>query len=556
MAATRVVTDMGHERMELPLDDVVDPTTARVVRYSDLQYQIRSLIQRSGDDPDVTQRDWSDAVASAIVVSLIDEGLRSTRWIAREQKGQVNLLLYRMSYEIWLACEFAHHHASGNAPYSKSFLKELEKLENMEHEDTVGDIAQILCRVLIIIHQARNSYDYVSIDIALDECTRLLPLCNLIDFKVLQCFQIVAAAGRSRESLVGTTPNVAELERLANGVSIDRDHGAGPYADHALMVLISAVGHRKRSDLVSDIHAKSRDGQRDDDGTISVASGDWIGWMVERLGRLSEQWRYSKDVDCDNVTGVMKHDLHYYQYYAHHVQAIAAATLPESQLSGSLEQPISDHADADKLLSEVRRYYDRASDEIERALRNVPSSNYSRWLYYNVTAEALEHETNLRMAMLRHELKIDKTVSQLRETVTNEAIDELKKRVESVAEVVRQELRNQMADMSSRIVEIIGVFLAIVAILATTIMSSTAGDLSVSQRLIILVVGGILPIAYFALLRSIIDYPGRTKIGFFSWLRNPRGEGLREGSKVGAGLGGVKSPRSKDDRDDDESVHR
>ena len=518
---------MVRDGMESVLDVVDDSMIQTGVRYSDLQYQIRSLIQRSQDDPDVLQRDWAGVVSDSIVESLIDATLRHRRWIAGEHKDGLNILFYRMSYEIWLSAVFARHHASGELSYSKSFLREIKSLENLEHP-TVGDIAHFLCQVLIIVHQARDSYDYDSIDKALEECTRLLPHCTLKDFKVLQCFQIVAIAGKSRESHAAAPSDATELENLAKGISEDTDRGGGAYCDHALMVLVSAVGHRKRSDLVSDIHGA----HRGDVSSISPAKVDWISWMVERLGSIEQQWEDSKDVGFDSPVWVMKHDLHYYQYYAHHVKAIATATQAEARINLAREAPSRDVGDAEELLTEVSKHYDRASDQIEKALSNVPPSNYSRWLYYNVTAEALEHETNLRMEMLGHEQRMAKTVYQLLETVSDEATNRLEKRVESLTEDVRQDLRNRMADISTRIVEIIGVFLAIVAIVATTIVTSTAGDLSLTQRLIILVVGGLLPIAYFALLRSIIHSPVGPKIGFFARLRNRGAGAFRENSKM------------------------
>ena len=544
-----MVTDIDGERMERQSDDIVDTTISTTIRYSDLQYQIRRLIRRLGNDPDIAQRDWTDAVANAIMESLVDEQLRSTRWIACEHKGQLNIRLYEMSYEIWLACEFARHQSSGEKPHPESFMREVAKLQNNQHEDTVGDIAYILCRVLIIIHQGRNSYDYAAMDKALTECSNLLPLCNPTEFRMLECFRIVASAGKSRDSKADTCPDVTELETLAEGILLDRGQGGGPYVEHALMVLISAMGHRMRSGLVSEILAQP--GQ--ESGT-SVAADSWIDWMIDRLGRIDQRWKDSKDDDSGNPVKAMVHDLHYYRYFAYHVRAIATATQMEVTLqrmaSGSDNADNgSDNADnglkeMKNVLKKVGEYYARASDEIEWALQKVPSSNYTRWLYYNVTAETLEHETNLRIAMLEHEQRMAESVGKLYKSVSAQALKQVNDRVEREAEKVGEELRDRMADISTRIVEILGVFLAIVAIVATTIISSTAGDLSLTQRLIILVVGGMLPIAYFTLLRSIIYSPGRAKIGFFPRLRNRRGEASREDSNVGDNPGDPKSSRS------------
>ena len=68
----------------------------------------------------------------------------------------------------------------------------------------------------------------------------------------------------------------------------------------------------------------------------------------------------------------------------------------------------------------------------------------------------------------------------------------------------KEELRERMASVSMRIVEIIGVFLAVVAILGSTVASATVDDLSVNDRIVILIVGGTMPVIYFVLLRWIV----------------------------------------------------
>lgn len=144
-------------------------------------------------------------------------------------------------------------------------------------------------------------------------------------------------------------------------------------------------------------------------------------------------------------------------------------------------------------ISIVRDEYEKASISLEHALQLVPAFNSARWAYYDLNAENLEHEQSLRIELLEQRLSTRRIVTALAESS-----------VDRLSEAAKEELRNRMADVSMRIVEIIGVFLAVVAILGATVASATVGELTLLGRIFILVVGGTMPVLYFVLLRWIV----------------------------------------------------
>ena len=68
-----------------------------------------------------------------------------------------------------------------------------------------------------------------------------------------------------------------------------------------------------------------------------------------------------------------------------------------------------------------------------------------------------------------------------------------------------EESARQTSDALFKVVEILGLFTALIAVIAATLGSAFTGDLSWWQRLTIVAAGTLFPIAFFALLRRIVD---------------------------------------------------
>ena len=469
------------------------------VRLAELIDESSGLSRRSGD--------WSAGVA----IELAEQLLASEQADLRVGEGgsvqALNLALYRMSYEASLACEHARQlgarpshsvSTSGDCLDPAETLKQRLRTALAARGDdsdggavvTIGRLARVLCLGLIGAYEARDRYDYAAMQASLEVCDDYLPAgCTLKSFRVLECMRVIAQAGLSREP-GGSPPNRRDLEALAGLISEDRDQGGGPYADHSLLLLVSALGQVQRRDLVDD---EVSDMQRRDlvDDEVSDGAGtkkSLVDWILEVLQGMEERGvAKAQDWPIANQPNLMAHHLHYYRHFAHHVQAIA--------LANQLKEPAATQAEDAPFLSvsDVKREYSKASVSLERALQVVPPSNQARWRYYDLNAENLEHEENLRIELLEQRLSTRQTVRDLAEA-----------NVQRLSEVAKEELRSRMADVSMRIVEVIGIFLAVVAILGATVASATVDGLSLGERILVLAIGGSMPVVYFVLLRWIV----------------------------------------------------
>lgn len=447
--------------------------------------------------------DWRGLVAVELAEWQLDSELSELGVDDDRCVQALNLALYPISYEAALACEYARDQrvtsyglaslsdpadsspvdTQGPAASVRQRLDAALTVRGRDPEaegvENLGQLARVLSLGLIDAYEARDRYDYDAMQTALDACDdRLPPGYTLKSFTVLECMAVVAQAGLSREQS-GSPPSRQALETLATRVSDDRDVLAASQADHALIVLVSAVGHMLRRDLVDDVKAC---------GTEPRTS--CVDWVLGVLQGLEERGvAQSRNWPTANEPNLVAHHVHYYRHFAHHVRAIALA----DRLKAAAGEQV-DTGDADTFnISAVRDEYENASASLERALQLVPASNEARWRYYDLNAENLEHEESLRLELLEQRLSTRRIVTALAEA-----------NVERLSELAKEELRNRMADVSMRIVEIIGVFLAVVAILGATVASATVGDLTLTGRILILVVGGTMPVLYFVLLRWIV----------------------------------------------------
>ena len=450
--------------------------------------------------------DWSAAVALELVHRLLPPEQAELRVGEAGGVQALNLALYRMSYEAALACEHARQvgaqarrptawagttaSTSGDPPGPTETLRQRLRSAlaargddpDMRAVETVGQLARVLCLGLIDAYEARDRYDYAAVLAAVEACDDCLPSgCTLKSFPVLECIRAVAHAGMSRDR--GGAPfSRQDLDASAALVSRDRDQGGGPHADHALLLLVSAVGQAQRRDLVDDA---ARDG--------TDTSRSLVAWILDLLQDLEQRGvAEARDWPVASQHNPMAHHLHYYRHFAHHVRAIALANQlkePAQTEDGNTE----DGNTAAISVAMVRDEYRNASASLERALQLVSPSNEARWRYYDLNAENLEHEESLRVELLEQRLSTRETVKRLAEA-----------NVKQLSEEAQDELRNRMADVSMRIVEVIGVFLAVVAILGVTVASATVDGLSLGGRILILAIGGSMPVVYFVLLRWIV----------------------------------------------------
>lgn len=447
-------------------------------------------------------RDWTEVVAVQLTEMVLSPQQAAMELAAGGGVEILNRALYRMSYEAALACEHARqvgsrgwvaapavqpsNESAGSGGGASAVEQGLRAgLDTSTSESgaaepvTVGQLARLLCLCVIDTYEARDRYDYAAMDAALEACDHWLPVgCTLKSLRVLGCLRAVARAGLSRGGGV-TAPSREDLQDLAKLVAEDRDGGGMPYANHALLLLVTAIGHMQRRHLVDDV---SQHG-----GTEGTALVDWALGVLEDVE--ARGMANPRDWPVSGRPNPVAHHVYFYRYFARHIKAIAMA----DQLKAAAES--GDVGSADNLdILPVRDQYRMASASLERALSLVPASNEARWSYYDLNAENLEHEESLRLELLEQRLHTRRTVESLART-----------NVEHFAQEAKDEVREGMISVSMRIVEIIGVFLAVVAILGATVASATVEGLSLTGRIVILAVGGTMPVIYFVLLRWIVN---------------------------------------------------
>lgn len=486
-----------------------------VVGHAGDDLQVR-LIQLVGESSGLSWPgdEWRAAVALELVEQVLDPEQSELRLGDAQGVQALNLALYRMSYEAALICEHARQlgtvyrsaapsvhsvSAPGNPPsmaetlrerlsYARAARGEDSSVETME---TVGQLAGVLCLGLIDAFEARDRYDYAEMLEAVDRCDDCLPSgCALKSLRVFECLRAIALSGLSRDP-GGDPPSRRDLEALARVISEDRDQGGGPYADYSLLLLVVAVGHAQRQDLVDNAARGMQTATHDEDALSQETDKDTslVAWVLEVLQGMEQRgvadtWGWPVSEQPNPIV----HHLHYYRHFAHHVRAIA--------LANELKRAAASQAEHHKVLtvSDVKREYSKASVSLGRALQLVPPANEARWRYYDLNAENLEHEANLRVELLEQRLSTRQTIESLTEAT-----------VARFSDSAQEELRKSMADVSMRIVEVIGVFLAVVAILGVTIASATVDGLSLAGRVLLLAIGGTMPVAYFGLLRWIVN---------------------------------------------------
>ena len=463
----------------------------------ELQVCIARLIEEnSGFSP--PSGDWGALLALELVKQLLTPEQAELHIGEASGVQELNLALYQMSYEAALAWEHARQlGAQARFPaLGKTLLQRLRPASAAAGDDsgmttveTVGQLAHLLCLGLINAYEARDRYDYVAMQEVLEECDYHLPSgYTLKSFRVFECLLVIARSGLSRNP-GGSVPSRRDLAALAELVSADREQGGGPYTDFCLLLLVVAVGHAQRQDLVDNALRDMQLSEDVDDGlTEEAEAASLSAWMLDVLQDMEDRGLFKdRDWPIADKSNPIAHHMHYYRHFAHHVQAIALAT--------QLKRATATHVEGATSLSvsDVKREYSRASSFLERALQLVPRSNEARWRYYELNAENLEHEASLRTELLEQRLATRQTVASLAEDA-----------VGRFSMSAQEELRTRIADVSMRVVEVIGIFLAVVAILGVTIASATVDGLSLSGRIWLLAIGGSMPVVYFVLLKWIV----------------------------------------------------
>ncbi len=107
-------------------------------------------------------------------------------------------------------------------------------------------------------------------------------------------------------------------------------------------------------------------------------------------------------------------------------------------------------------------------------------------------------------------------------TAMNRSLEDATNHLQHSAENAERQTRKQIADATFRVVEILGVFLALIGIMATTVGTAVFADGSVPQRAGLLAGGWLGCLLFFVLMRRIV-HPDRPSVKGHSRLRSGQG---------------------------------
>ena len=508
-----------------PLDVLCRCKHLNDLEYPELVGAVENLRNRS----EVTSLDWKSELASWLTRQFVDASSRDEIWpfsendvsltaVRRDHIHSLNILLTQISGPAVMASEIARSVglSASNTPLSlASFVSKTDadfasdwsrpvNDTDQASDRTIGRILESLCLVLLAALQARDDYKY-------DQLLDVLSLCDAMpfqfttdDFVVFRCLKRIAWAGQSRTKEADLVKEYVSLDgwrKIADSIQADSrvvhpsmaEDSLGPCTAYPLLILVSAIGHMRRQHAATELTPKI------------------IHFVLHQVQKFETCCTNAGKMD---VILLSRHHALYYQYFGFHILAVGIVEMYGSakhltqavhvlkDSTDDSEDPVpTDWYDCACLA------YETASVSIEHALSLVPQANSARRDYYELTGENLEHEMSLRLEMFEGRIEMEKRVEILATSHVATAVNEAKSSLHDELRIETTKLHGELRSISMRVIEIIGVFLAIVAFVATTVISGTAGDLSLGERILILCIGGLISLTYFGLLRLIVLRP-------------------------------------------------
>lgn len=493
------------------------------VGYRDIVSFVEDLRRRAESD----DFDWNSELAAWLTSRFVDEASRDTTWPfnqndlsprARASRGRLvdslNILLSQMAGPAAMACEIARStglladhtswslggYDSDDDATATSSSEDYGRVDDGGSTSgrTIGRVLEDLCLLLLSALQARDDYEYDKLLDILAQCDEMPFEFTTDSFVVFRCLKRVAWAGQSRTKdadLVKEYVSVDGWDKIARKVFADssRVHLAinqqslGPCMAYPLLMLVSALGHMRRQHAATQLMPQL------------------VRFVLQQLKELDSCC--AKDRQLTSIS-LSRHHVSYYRYFAFHILAVGVLEMYPGtgdisdivRVVGDGFEDVEDH----DWYGFARSAYDKAAVSIESALSLVPPANSARRDYYDLTAENLEHEMSLRLEMFSQRIGMERRVSELANSHVSIAVDNAKTDLNRALTSETTKLHGELRSISMRIIEIIGVFLAIVGFLATTVISATAGQLEVGHRILILSIGGVVSLMFFLLLRLIV----------------------------------------------------
>ena len=470
---------------------------------------LRTLDQRvtpSGQRDDsrtgtVPVRPWREVLSELLTERYLDEDVRELNWPKSSDsdadqahaRDTLDIAMCQVSAAIGFAFETVDNADWIEADFYLD-LKESENYRAFEDQQsrTYELAARILIETQIICYQMREERNYTRLRATLDQCTNRFEVFQSKHFISLRSLYHVAKAGGSRTERRKEQDQLSEnklLERevwesLAESVScLSKNlHASMPSNDgepepgicllYPLLTVVSAFGHMRRGDLLQSettLHEFLHEKLDELHKSVQIASE---GAYSNTGSGISPSMSASRS--GENFKAIFEHQLHYYRYFVCHIEAMRLA------MTGTADASVDniDIGGEREALREIRRSarykYQLAATAIESALQSIDTRYKARFEYYDLTSENLEHEEGLRLALLDQRIQFRETwqndATEFVETEAKKESDKLDKRHSGLQDEMRQEL----SGVSMRMVEIMGVFLAIIAFVATIIVSAAS----------------------------------------------------------------------------------
>lgn len=153
----------------------------------------------------------------------------------------------------------------------------------------------------------------------------------------------------------------------------------------------------------------------------------------------------------------------------------------------------------------------------------------------NATETTIHQDYVRERELISVQAETERKIKDLSETMMRDMSSTIEDRVEYFrSEMAKQgeASARQTSDALFKVVEILGLFTALIAVIAATLGSAFTGDMSWWQRLAIVAAGTLFPIAFFALLRKIVE-PRTIRTGSVSGIDNGADNGVDNGADNG-----------------------
>lgn len=333
---------------------------------------------------------------------------------------------------------------------------EIAGLEN-SFRQTGDDIVSIMVSSLLYLDTSRYSYDYLSVRNGLSALDASLPSgAKMDDFAVVNAIEKFARVGEIGAKALARSLEPNQLdEHKQNALSLPSSSDV-----RAIATEINQQGNDKAVDWL--LHSVMLLPARE--SSAGILFDDYRSFL-ETLIDLAD------DILADDDCSDGRKSVVYYRR--------SRALYALNDIDGALR-------DIDQAMRLMDRNQVQIFDQYHTQLRLFEQERSSRSRISSILAESSK--------------ELDNNVER--------ALHETQKRIEALAAEARETSRQQVSDALFRVVEILGLFMALIGLLASTIGTAIFAEGDIVNRIWLLLVGFVGTAVFYLLLRIIVGRQG------------------------------------------------